>query len=157
MSDRNYRQDIKVDFARLEENLASQGGHYLYWGEKWANTEKKVKERKRKLSLRIRKNPDAFGLHPSPSESSVKAKIDDDEKLIELEWKLDVYKVAKEAFGHRRSSLDGLTRLYVAGYFSKPSISQGMIEDLGRRERENEHDRILNEERVDKNDEDIPV
>jgi len=144
MTDREYRQDIKVDFTKLEENLAEQGSHYLYWGEKWADTEKQAKLHRRRLSLTIRAKPGDFGLPPSPSEAAVKAKIEDDLELIDLEHKLDVYEIAKKGFDHRGRSLDGLTRLYTAGYWSKSTASQEMIEQLGSEERRKQHIDQLN-------------
>lgn len=137
---RNYKQDIEVDFYKLHENWRDQGRLYMDWSEEWANKEEEVKRRKRYLDVDIRDHPSKYGLKSLPSEASIIAKIETDEEYIRLSKEEAILKSVKQAFEHRRQSLEGLTKLFIAGYFTVPNlpleIKQALKKQIKEEERE---------------------
>jgi len=144
MADRNYMHDIRVNFHELDKNLADQPGHFLYWGEKWANAEKAVKKRVRTIRAEIAEDPSKFGLNPNPSQASINAKVEDDKELIDLEHKRDLYDIAKEGFRHRGHSLNGMTRLFQSGWWSDIRTPEGMGDEIAKKESHDDHISYLN-------------
>ena len=145
----DYKEDIAVDFFRLHENWRDQASNYMEWGEKWANAVKKKDQYRRSLSIKIRLNPTNYGLSANPSEASIKATIEDDERYIELTADVNILQTAKEAFLQRRSSLDGLTKLYLNGYFTEaPPETKTIRQDLKREQEQRvgkaQHDALQN-------------
>jgi hypothetical protein len=118
----NYKKDIEIDFHRLHENWRDHSKSYLEWSEAWANKDEERDLHKRKLRLDIIANPGNYGLKSNPSEASILAAIETDEIYIKLSKDLHVLASVKQAFEHRRASLDGLTRLFAIGYFSLPNL-----------------------------------
>ena len=122
--ERDYKKDIKIDFLNMHENWREQADNFLYWSEKWVNAIDKKDKRKRLLNIQIRENPDEYNLKSSPSEASIQATIVSDSEYIQLNTDINTYSIVKDAFNHRRSALEALTKLYLNGYF------QGGPEDI---------------------------
>lgn len=145
---KNFKEDMKVDFYKLHENWRDQSGLYMDWSEQWANKEEEVKKRKRWLDIDIRDNPSKYGLKSYPSEASILAKIESDEEYIKLSKEESVLKSVKQAFEHRRQSLEGLTKLFIAGYFTVPNLPLEIKQALKKEIRE--QDRKARSGRVSK-------
>ena len=118
-----YEQDLQIDFTKMDKNWQDQGLLYMKWGERWANAVAEKDKRRQYLDTDIRANPESYSLKSPPPETGINSRINADSELIELNLKVNLLAVAKTAFEHRRQSLDGLTRLYVSGYFGEPTKS----------------------------------
>jgi len=128
-----YNEDLEIDFAQLDINWRDHSTNYMKWSEKWVNA---VAERDRlKESLDVLKAElDAkyrIKLYDGkkPTEVSIAAIIttNDDYKLaqwtlIDANEAVNLLASAKAAFGHRKKALEGLTQLWLGGYFSNPNI-----------------------------------
>ena len=148
MSD-DYKKDVEVDFHKLHENYRDQSRLFMDWAEKWANADEAKKLRARQVDLDVRDNPEKYGLKNNPAESAVKAKIDSDAEYIRLRKDAAVLASVKVAMEHRRSSLDGLTKLFVTGYFTVPDLPKEIrdaVDELGRQSIKDERKKILEEE-----------
>jgi hypothetical protein len=135
MSERNYREDVKIDFLNMHENWKDQADNFLYWSEKWVNEIQKKDKRRQHLNIIIRDNPGEFNLKSSPSETAIRATIECDEEYIELHTNINTYSIIREAFNHRRSALESLTKLYLNGYFQGPPEEVKHIQDEIKKER----------------------
>ena len=51
------------------------------------------------------------------------------QEIDELEHKVDILKVAKDSFDHRKQMIQAEVSLYVAGYWAKPSQPKEFIQD----------------------------
>lgn len=88
------------------------------------------------LDLQIRTNYEYFGLKKAPTEKLVESLIAKSPEFVEAkqkyyaimeqcgkdlakaEYNVNVLKAAKDAFEHRKTALDNLTRLMVGGFYS---------------------------------------
>jgi len=161
MSDRNYKDDVKVDFQALEENYRDQSEIYMHWGEKWANARKDRRKKRRELLIAIKQDPSAFDLPTNPSNVAIDKAIQMNEEFITCQYDEDLYEVAKTAIEHRRSALNGLIQLHNIGYISDLKIPESAIDTLGRDERQKEHVDTLNQNvklkrRLEKNEDTNP-
>ena len=131
-----HDKDVEVDFFKLEENWRDQSSLYMKWSEKWANAVENRDLRKRLLDGEIRDYPEKYGLKTNPSEAAVKAKIEVDELYIELTKKMNLFASTKTALEHRKQSLEGLTKLFISGYWTIPNLPIEIKEALKKREKE---------------------
>lgn len=136
MEKSEHEVDVEVDFFKLEENWRDQSRLYMKWSEKWANAVEERDNKKRGLDLLIRDFPDKYGLKANPSEASVKAKVETDEEYIKITKKINFLASVKTAFEHRKQSLEGLTKLFIAGYFTIPNLPRELKEALKNRAKE---------------------
>ena len=145
----NYKEDVEIDFHRLHENYRDQSHLFMYWAEKWANADEAKKLRARQVDLDVRDNPEKYGLKNNPAEAAVKAKIDSDKEYIKLRKDAAVLASVKTAMEHRKSSLDGLTKLFVIGYFTIPNLPKEIrdaVDELGKQSIKDERKKMLEEE-----------
>jgi len=131
-----YSQDLRTSLENLDQHWLEQPGHFMKWGERWANavaTKDRAKENlevlKAEIDKEIRKDWDKFGFDSKPTEPAIKSAIileprykqASDEHIDAME-QVNIMAVAKSAFEHRKKQLDNLTSLYLAGFFSKPKL-----------------------------------
>lgn len=157
-----YRDDLAIDQSRLEFEWQNQAQLYAKWAERHANAlleRDRAKENldviRSRVDRKIRKNPSGFGLDQDDkkrvTEDAIKAVVfeqpeyqEASKELIEANHAVNVLAVAKDAFGHRKSALENMTRLYVYQYYyAEPKIpgeqrdavrgitQQGIREGLG--------------------------
>ena len=130
-----YNDDLKVDFAQLDLNWRDHSVNYMKWSEKWVNAvseRDRIKEaldvlkaesdRKYRYELQLTEGK-------KPTEASIAAMITTDEDykltqqtLIDANEAVNLLACAKTAFDHRKKALEGLTQLWVNGYWSTPKI-----------------------------------
>ena len=128
--DDNFQKDLSINKYKLDEECLSHSSRYAYYAEACAVAKTEVSRAKDRLDLteaeqreaiRIRMEKD--GIKPTiPMLDSATIR---DEKVIKAKAELreaeDVYnrlQVAVNAMDARRSELDNLVKLYVAGYYS---------------------------------------
>lgn len=148
--ERDFKEDVKINRFKLDKECEQHPSKYLYWSEKLA--EQKAELDKLKDRLDLIKSSAELDYRANPrdgakvTESTIKAMVDSDPGIVELkksinECKSDVYtlQAAVSSLEHKKSSLDNLRHLFIAGYFSNPGIPK----DAGK-EVENEQRKHLN-------------
>ena len=128
--DADFQKELSINKYKLDEECLSHSSRYAYYAEACAVAKTEVSRAKDRLDLTeaeqreaIRVRMDKDGLKPTiPMLDSA---IIRDEKVIKAKAELreaeEVYnrlQVAVNAMDARRSELDNLVKLYVAGYFS---------------------------------------
>ncbi len=142
MSDKSYKDDVKIDLYKLHFELQRQSGLYMKWAERHADAlleRDRVKERldlmRSELDAEIRRNPTEFSFpeNKKPTEAAITATIIKDtefskesDTLIEANRNVNIVAGAKEAMNHRKKGLENLVQLWIAGYFSDPSIPKNL-------------------------------
>jgi hypothetical protein len=97
------------------------------------------------LDLSIRADPKRFNLekltensiestiliHPayiSVQQKVMEAKKQAEEKLANAEYEVEILRVARDALEHRKTMIENLVKLYVAGFWAKPKQPRQVIE-----------------------------
>ena len=128
-----YNEDLEIDFAQLDINWRDHSANYMKWAEKWVDAvacKDRVKEAldvlRAELDAHYRQ---ALYTDKKPTEAAIAAAIskDDDYKLqqqtlLDANEAVNLLASAKTAFEHRKKALEGLTQLWLGGYFSNPNI-----------------------------------
>lgn len=139
----DYRNEIKVDMERLEENLISQPELVMKYGRLWAQKTKERDRAKENLSV-IDSEQDTYARKNWEDISDVKLteksvmshvlKTEEHKKamntLLDLTEEVNILSVAKSAFDHRKKSLEGLVSLFIAGYYADPKIAKGDFDEV---------------------------
>jgi len=140
----NYSEDLKIDFAQLDLNWRDQAANYMHWSNKWVAAVSERDRAKENLDV-IRAEVDreireAYS-GKKPTEAAISALVSTNtryrkasDQLIDLNEKVNIFVSAKAAFEHRKKALEGLTQLWVNGYWSEPKISGVAKEKLGNKE-----------------------
>jgi len=129
-----FESDLFIDKFSLDQECVDQPTLYAKYGELHADAIQErdfVKEsldiKKAELYRKIRENPTKYGCNEKPTESAVSNIITEDrsiqdlsEELREKNHQVNVLGVAREAFVHRKKSLENLVELYLTSYFSQP-------------------------------------
>lgn len=128
----DYKKDLEIDFSNLEECWRTQASNYMKWSEKWANAVAE-RDRAKELVETIRAEVDAeiramYG-KKKPTEAAISSKVDLDgrykdavQNYIEKTRIANLYYSTKSAFESRKKALEGLTQLWLGGYWSEPKI-----------------------------------
>ena len=135
MSDeeRNYKDDLRINKYKLEDECENQHNLYNYWATLLADArtnkdrqESKLELLEGKVELKYRSMEDLPGKIKS-TEGAIKACIKCDEEIEEQTEKVnnaksEVYhlEVAVKSFEQRKSDLDNLVTLFVKGFYSQP-------------------------------------
>ena len=137
----NIKEILKVDKNNLHEEWEKQPQIYMDFAEKWVSyvaKRDKIKEKldlvKAKLDGQIRENPELFGFTKKPTEAAItSAIIKSDEyrnvmaELHEANEMVNLTASIKTALEHRKKALEALTQLFIAGYYSQPSLSESEV------------------------------
>lgn len=130
-----YNKDLKIDFDQLDLNWRDHSTNYMKWSEKWVNAvayrdhiKESLEVLKAELDGKYRK--ELYEIEgKKPTEASITAAITADEEyktvqqtLLDANEAANLMAAAKVAFEHRKKALEGLTQLWVGGYFSNPNI-----------------------------------
>ena len=139
MSD-NYKQDLEIDFSTLDTNWRDHSIHYMEWAEKWAqavsqrdHAKESLEVMKATLDAEIREE---FIGPKKLTESAIAAKIvlaphyqKAQKILINANETVNHLQSAKSAFEARKKALEGLTNLWLGGYFSTPNVPREVREE----------------------------
>lgn len=126
---RSLESDARVDRFNLEKAAEEQSGVYAYWAEQAAEAKRieegieiKLKLRKADADSEIRATGEKI------TEAGVTARITKDEQVRTIEDELlnarknrNVAEAAVRAMDHRKSMIETLSRLWVAGYYGDPT------------------------------------
>lgn len=126
----DFQKDLSINKYKLDEECLSHSSRYAYYAEACAVAKTEVSRAKDRLDLTeaeqreaIRNRMEKDGIKPTiPMLDSATIR---DEKVVKAKAELreaeEVYnrlQVAVNAMDARRSELDNLVKLYVAGYYS---------------------------------------
>lgn len=135
MSEMNFRDEVKLDKHNLDECALEQPELFAKWGKAWADAIDRRDRLKDKLGVVrsecdniIRQNPAKYGWD-NPLKVVTEAFINSaiaghpdmiaaNEEYLDASHEVNLTQVAKEAFDHRRRSIDALINLHNSGYFS---------------------------------------
>ena len=131
MSD-DYNKDLEIDFSRLDENWRDHSKNYMEWSERWVNAvadRDRAKEGldvvKAELDQEIRNRE----YNKKPTEAAISSMIlthrnyrSAYELLTKATEKVNLLMSAKLAFEHHKAALEGVTKLWLNGYWSEPRI-----------------------------------
>jgi hypothetical protein len=132
-----------------------------------AKAKDQLEEVRAHMDLKIRTNYEYFGLKKAPTEKLVDSLITKSpeiisakqiyygtmeelgKKLAKAEHNVNVMKIVKEDFEHRKSVLDSLSKLLISGFYSaklpkalEPEIKEGREKRLDERSRESSQESI---------------
>jgi len=148
MSD-DYKADLEIDFFALHHCYRDQAANFMEWAERWANKVQERDLRRRFLRMEIRKDPEKYDLKLNPSVAAVNALMEEDEDLIRLNWECRVLESAKDAIASVKFNIDGLTKLWLNGYFSGPHPSTMRIkEERSERVRQTQQEGLKHSKRI---------
>ena len=140
-----YDDDLKIDFDQLDINWRDHSANYMKWSEKWVNSVA-VRDRKKEALDTLKAELDGKYRKSlleidkkKPTEAAVSAAIQSDKTykiaqhdVINATEDINLLSSAKTAFDHRKKALEGLTSLWIAGYFSDPKIPAEIKEKFKR-------------------------
>lgn len=142
MSDINYSEDLAIDPHKLDEEWLYQSQLYMKYSQLASNAQKERDKAKENLDVvragkdrDIREKPDEYSLI-KVTEAVVSATIlqtkeyqEANNKLIEANYKLNLYQSGVRALEHKKKALENLVQLWIANYYSGPTepreISKG--------------------------------
>lgn len=136
-------EDLRIDKDNLDVECIDQPRRFMKWSIKFAEAMRGRDEAKRNvsitrsnLSLDIRSRPDAYGIAKA-TEAAVNDTLEgiDDIKEAEKEvsnaqYVVNIFSAAKEAFDQRKSMLEKIVALYLAGYYSQPKLDTEQVGKL---------------------------
>ena len=127
--DRALSADSRVDRFNLEKEAEQQANIYSYWAEQNAIAKREVERLDNRLKLRkADADSEIRARGEKLTEAAIASKVIQDEQYqaIQLEL-LDATKIqnvadaAVRAMDHRKSMIETLARLWVAGYYGDPN------------------------------------
>ena len=147
----DFQKDLSINKYKLDEECISHASRYAFYAEACAVAKTGVSEAKDKLeyvmaeaNIRIRKNLTDSGQKFTEAMVASMLTMDSEvekvkAELREAETTFGRLQVAVNAMDARRSELDNLVKLYVAGYYSvadgagvKKSINENVASDIRR-------------------------
>jgi hypothetical protein len=143
----DFQKELSINKYKLDEECLSHSGRFAYYAEACAVAKTNVSKANDNLklvtaeaNLRIRKNYAENG--QKFTEAVIASELEIDKQVLkardELREAEEIYgrlQVAVNAMDARRSELDNLVKLYVAGYFStvdgnKKSVNEQTSNDI---------------------------
>lgn len=138
-SDLNYQRDIDIDQDRLDKEWIRQPELFLRWSEKAALARGEAERTKERLAV-VKAEVDAeirTHAEKKPSEAQIFQMVIMDKRVRKAEsenieaWeRYGLLYAAKEAFEHRKASLENLVKLHGQQYFSSPHYNKENQEAL---------------------------
>ena len=139
--DDEFQKDVRINKYRLDEECLSQSSRYAYWSEAYALAKTNLVAAKDNLEYTKAMRSIALrNLYQETGEKFTEVKLEsavliDDEyleakaKYREADEVCNKMMVAVNAMEMRKSELDNLVKLYVAGYFSTVSSGENNKRD----------------------------
>jgi len=153
--DTDYKQDIKINRFALEKEVEEQPTKYLFYSEEQAEAKRKRDRKKDKLDqilaneeMRIRwltkvELVEEFGIDKL-TETSIKAAVTGSQVVIDAKKEYSeashrqmLTEGHARAFEQRKSALDNLVRLWIAGYYSDPTGTKTRNDDIEKQSKRN--------------------
>jgi hypothetical protein len=132
MSERNIKEDLKINRFKLEIECEQQPDLYHYHAEKLAMAKKikdEAKDNLKRVEAKIQLKVRSGEIEPDvkKTENSIAAIVVDNaevekarKELIEAEYEMNLLAANEESMRQRKSMLDHLIQLYIKEYYSAP-------------------------------------
>lgn len=129
-----YKEDLKIDFSKLDINWRDFPTDYLKWSQEWVNAVANRDRSKEVLEVLRAELDGKYRIElqlgsKKPTEAAISAAIIQDEDyqeaqqaLINATENMNTMAVVKMAFDHKKKALEGITHLWLGGYYSDPKI-----------------------------------
>jgi hypothetical protein len=128
---RYYPDDLQVDKFNLAEEWERMPTLFMYWAEEAVYSQtvrdriaEQLKLMAAQLDSDIRINWEAYGFQKAPTESAIKAAIEQQEtykakkkELANASEHAKIMEAARSGMEHKRRALNGLTELQIAGFY----------------------------------------
>jgi hypothetical protein len=138
----NYEDDIRIDEEMLDLEWTEQPLKMLKYCSILAKALKEVDVKKQELDIvkadidkAVRTSPETFGLG-KVTEATVEFTVirqaeyvAANNSLIEAKYEMEMAKAAVRAMDQRKDALEGMVRLYIAGYFAGPSVPHVLADE----------------------------
>jgi hypothetical protein len=132
-----YKDDVNIDKFSLDNEWINQPKLFCQYAEEAVEASFERDKAKEQLDLvravldgEIRNSPSTYGLE-KVTESAISNVIIQTQKYkeansyyLECVKKTKILDVARESFDHKKKSLEKLTDLFLAGYWSEPRINE---------------------------------
>ena len=145
----NYEKDIKIEETALDIEWLDQAALSLRYGKYFAeckrnlsNAQEKIKVIRSELVKEVNEDPEGCCNKSKPNAGDIEAYYRNHkdhraikEKIIELQYELDIAEVAKnEVSFTRKAALENLVRLHGQQYFAGPSVPRNLEEEVEKRQ-----------------------
>lgn len=128
-----YKESISINQNNLEDELTNQPFLYMQYAEKYANAVKKrdicedyIRVLKAQLFMEAKDEWKSIWGH-KPTETEIKSWIEindklnkERDKLIQLEYNVNMYSSLLQALQQRKSILSSLVQMKISGIYSTP-------------------------------------
>ncbi len=132
----SFSEDVFIDKTRLDFEWLNQARLFNKYSELYANAMFERDKKKERLALikaqidhDIRQDPESYGFTGKPTEPAIASLIQQDNRFIEAQSELteanrdmNVIIGTKIAMEHKKSALEVLAKLYLAGYWGEARI-----------------------------------
>ena len=140
----SYANDISIDKYVLDEEWLKQPTIFMKWVDNYAQAvleRDRIKDRldvvRAEIDGEIRTNPPEGG---KLTEAAISNIIVQSQRyrtimdgLIKANYDVNVLSGVKESLNHKKSALENLTKLFLAGYYTSPHVPSGMQEQVDRK------------------------
>lgn len=130
----NFEKDLQIDADNLDVEFLRQPSLYMQYAEESANAKDRLSRAKETLEVvraetdfKVRDNPAAFGVLKITEDAISAAILRSDEykkaneNYLSAKHAADLFQAAVIAMDQRKTSLEQLARLTIAGYCAMPS------------------------------------
>ncbi len=117
-------EDLEVDIDNIIEQWAQQPTLYLSYGLLLSTLIKKRSKLRQKLTRKIMKNPDEYGL-TKVSDAAIERVLAMDDEIMEMNYEVDNHNWAVKSFEHRKKALEYEAQLLQGGFHAEPKEKKG--------------------------------
>lgn len=133
----NYEKDLSIDPDALDTEFLAQPGLYFKYAresvlakDSYSRAKENLEAVRAEMDADIRQNPGEYGFsgEKKPTEGAITSAIlqtqgykDANEAYMKAKYEADLVQVAVMAIDQKKSSLEHLSRLTIAGYCAMPS------------------------------------
>jgi len=159
----DFEGDLSMDKHSLDTEWLRQASLYLKYSQLYADLASYRDEAKEELSrtdaeidLEIRADWESFGFENKPTEPAIKAAILQDDRhikaskdFIQSTREVNILQGAKVALDHKKSALERLSSLLLAGYWAEPLITKEARDKFGEEVQTGHRAHLANNPRLD--------
>ncbi len=146
--EQDFEADIRIDEFALDKEWVNAPRLYFRYAAKHANAKREWDEAKTELELvkaeldqKIRIHPESFGVEKITEKVVESAIIREKshhqavDAVRACRYRADMYSAAVSGMEFRKPALEGLVKLLLADYYSKPKAPKGAEEEVHRMEK----------------------
>jgi hypothetical protein len=154
----NYEEDVRIDDTALDVEWLDQSSLAMRYGKYYAKCRKRLTQAEEKIKViraelikKANEDPMKCCKKEKPNAADIEAYYRNDsrhkeakDEWIQAQYELDIAEVAKNEISFtRKSALENMVRLYIAGYFAGPKIPRDLHNEVLKRSRQDEADDVV--------------